>query len=438
MKKQSVIYNLEAGKFKWELASGKVIDAWGYNNQVPGPVLKARKGDTLVINFKNNLDEPTTIHWHGLRIPSLMDGTEDVQQPVPPGETFQYRFVLPDSGTYWYHSHFNETEQLERGLYGGIIIEDDNDPKVDGEQLFLIDDMKLTAEHKFKQHGWFLPRFMERHDGREGDTLLINGKEKPEITIHGGQIERWRFVNASSARYFLLYLGGKPFQIIGTDGGLLEAPHTVTHLLITPGERYDILAGPFSEGEEFLIESLPYNRMTSIKPKRQQFATVRVLEARPTVAEIPKVFRNIEPLVSKNAEVNRKVTFSVGPSLKRGIDFLVNNDLHTHDEPVKVGDLQVWELANTSLMDHPFHLHGFFFQVIEVDGKEPEYRAWKDTFNLPPKSKTKIAWLPDNRPGRWMYHCHILEHHAAGMMAHFEVTDGKTVIGSKTQHSHPH
>jgi len=126
----------------------------------------------------------------------------------------------------------------------------------------------------------------------------------------------------------------------------------------------------------------------------------------------------------------------VGPSLKHGIDFLVNGDVHTDDKPVNVGELQVWEVSNTSLMDHPFHLHGFFFQVIEENGKPLDYKAWKDTYNLKPKSKIKIAWMPDNRPGRWMYHCHILEHHEAGMMAHFEVVDPmKGSIGSPHHHS---
>ena len=90
--------------------------------------------------------------------------------------------------------------------------------------------------------------------------------------------------------------------------------------------------------------------------------------------------------------------------------------MHASDKPVKVGELQIWEIANTSLMDHPFHLHGFFFQVLQVNGEAPEFISWKDTVNLPPRSKVKIAWIPDNRPGSWMYHCHILEHHEAGMM----------------------
>jgi FtsP/CotA-like multicopper oxidase with cupredoxin domain len=148
--------------------------------------------------------------------------------------------------------------------------------------------------------------------------------------------------------------------------------------------------------------------------------------------------RVIEPLAPRDAAITRKVKLSVDPSLKRGIDFTVNGELHGTDEPVYVGELQVWEISNTSLMDHPFHLHGFFFQVLEINGKAPAYRAVKDTINLGPRSKAKIAWIPDNRPGMWMYHCHILEHHAAGMMAHFEVVDPTNGPQPSSSHTHCH
>jgi FtsP/CotA-like multicopper oxidase with cupredoxin domain len=243
------------------------------------------------------------------------------------------------------------------------------------------------------------------------------------LHMHAGQVERWRLINAASARYFKLSLSGKPFKVIATDGGLLEEARTETELLITPGERYDILVGPFNEWEVFQIETLPYNRITFLKAKKHSYATVHVMEEKPSTAVIPQKLSVIEPLAPQDAPVNRKIKMSVEPSLKRGIDFTVNGEMHCNDEPVMVGELQVWEVANTSLMDHPFHLHGFFFQVIEENGQAPEYKAWKDTYNLKPKSKIKIAWMPDNRPGRWMYHCHILEHHEAGMMANFEVVD---------------
>lgn len=435
---KTVTYELEAGIFPWEIAPGKTVEAWGFNKQLPGPVLKAKKGDTLVVKVKNHLEEPTIIHWHGIRLPASMDGTDGVQKPIAPGEEFEYRFAVPDAGTFWYHAHANETVQLERGMYGALIVEDETDPVTDGDQVFVIDDMKLTADYKFTQPGWFMPRIMERHDGRQGDTLLLNGKEDAVISVHAGQAERWRFINASSARYVLLYLSGKTFKLIGTDGGLLEKPRTVTKILITPGERVDMIAGPFEAGETFSIESLPYNRMTFLRAKHQKFATVQVGEPKPSVAFIPDTLRKIEPLAPQDAPPTRKVKLSVGPSLKHGMDFLVNNDVHINDKPVKVGELQVWEVANVSLMDHPFHLHGFFFQVLEENGKAPEYVAWKDTYNLRPKSKIKIAWMPDNRPGIWMYHCHILEHHAAGMMANFEVVDPNNPVQTLAGHQHHH
>lgn len=444
MKSQAkeVAYNLEASKFDWDIAPGKTIEAWGYNKQLPGPELRANVGDTLVVRLTNHLEEPTMIHWHGLRIPAAMDGTDAVQKPVAPGEVFEYRFVLPDAGTFWYHSHANETVQMERGMYGSLIVEDPTDPVFDGEKVLMIDDMKLNSENAFTKPGWFVPRIVERHDGREGDTLLINGKENSVIEIAAGQTERWRFINSSSARYFALHLGGKEFKIIGTDGGLLEHPRTVTEVLITPGERVDIAAGPFEEGETILLESLRYSRSTFLRPKRQQFATVKVKEQKASIAYLPETLRTIEPLARQDAATTRKVRLSVGPSLTDGMDFLVNGDVHVNDKPVKVGELQIWEVSNTSLMDHPFHLHGFFFQVIEENGNAPAYMAWKDTVNLTPRSKMKIAWMPDNRPGTWMYHCHIIEHHAAGMMANFEVIDGnnpnKDTSTFQAHHHHHH
>src|SRR5690242_3094958 len=119
-----VEYQLEASAFSWEVAPGKSIEAWGFNKQVPGPELRAKAGDTLSVKVTNTLSEATTIHWHGVRLEASMDGTDAVQKPILPGETFEYRFVVPDAGTFWYHSHSNETIQMERGMYGALIVED--------------------------------------------------------------------------------------------------------------------------------------------------------------------------------------------------------------------------------------------------------------------------------------------------------------------------
>jgi FtsP/CotA-like multicopper oxidase with cupredoxin domain len=417
---KTVNYALEANTFQWEIAQGKSIKAWGFNNQVPGPVLQANKGDELVVHFINHLDEPTVIHWHGLRLPPEMDGTEEVQKPVMPGETFDYRFHLPDAGTFWFHPHLNETVQVERGMYGTIVVKDENEPVFDNDRVFMLDDMKLNSKNEFTKPTWFYPRWMERHDGREGNTLLINGQMLPTIEMAAGQIERWRLVNASNARFYLFSMDNKPFKIIGTDGGLIEKAISKTELLITPGERYDIAVGPFEEGQTIDISSLPYNRGVG-KPKKDLLGTIKVGASMPSKTHLPDKLRTIVPLADKFAPVTRHIKLHGNFSWKDFADFTINDVSHLHDKPVKVGELQVWELTNPSMMEHPFHLHGFFFQVLSINDETPEYLSWKDTVNVPRNAVIKITWMPDNRPGKWMYHCHILEHAAAGMMAHFEV-----------------
>ena len=413
----AIIVELEARETQWEIRSGQTVAGFGYNGQVPGPVIEAKQGVPLEVRFTNRLSEPTLIHWHGLRIPAAMDGTQSVQRPVQPGETFTYRFTPPDAGTFWYHPHANETQQLEKGLYGALIVRGADEPVVDREQILVFDDLRLDKTGQLAKFGGF----KERHDGREGDVRLINGTQEPELTIAAGQIERWRVINASSARYIRLSIGGAPFRIIGTDGGLIEAPVEVTEVLLPAADRVEILVGPFTEGQVLAVESLKYSRMTMGKRGDERFATLKVGPARPSLAAIPKRLRTIESIAAEGAATTRTVKLSVGISLRHGLDFRVNGETHHHDQPVKVGELQVWDVVNSSLMDHPFHLHGFFFQVLSVNGEAPAFRSWEDVVNLPPRSTVRIAWMPDDRPGSWMYHCHILEHHEAGMMGHFEV-----------------
>jgi FtsP/CotA-like multicopper oxidase with cupredoxin domain len=397
---------IEAREAEWEYAPGRTVPGNTFNGQVPGPTIELGVGDTLVAELRNELPDATTIHWHGLRVPADMDGTEAVQEAVGPGERCEYRFVVPDAGTFWYHSHVNETEQLERGLYGALIVRGPDEPVLDGERVLLLDDLKLDETGALAPFGD--PH--EHHAGREGDVRLVNGEQEPELEIAAGQIERWRIVNAANTRFVRLSIGGRPFTILGTDGGLLTAPVQATETLITPGERVDLAVGPFSEGELLEIEALPYDRGKGETP-RERFATLRVGAAAPSQATIPDTLRDIEPLVPAGAAPTRTIDLKA----------LMHGGQHQRDEPVRVGDLQVWELVNETGQDHPFHLHGFFFQVVDENGTPPAAPAWKDTVNVPRKSRATIAWLPDDRPGEWMYHCHILEHHAMGMMAHFEV-----------------
>ena len=413
-----VAVELDAREMDWQFRAGRRTRAWGFNGQVPGPTLEARLGDVLEISLTNHLDEPTAIHWHGLRVPAAMDGTEMVQRPVLPGQTFVYRLKPPDAGTFWYHPHMNETVQLERGLYGAFIVRGPNEPTLDAERVFVLDDVQLDRRGQIKPPGWWL----ERHDGREGSTRLLNGRQEPELTMAAGQIERWRIVNAASARYVRLSVGGRPFTILGTDGGLLGSPFTTEHVLLTPADRIDIAVGPFAEGETVHIESLPFNRGSFRSHRKSElFATVRVGAAAASRAMIPATLRRIEPLVAGPVTPTREVRLGWKLSGEHGVDFTINRELHHRAEPVRVGELQVWDIVNRSPVHHPFHLHGFFFQVLEVNDAPPPFLSWEDTINVPAFGRVRLAWKADDRPGEWMYHCHILEHHAAGMMAHFDV-----------------
>jgi FtsP/CotA-like multicopper oxidase with cupredoxin domain len=207
-----------------------------------------------------------------------------------------------------------------------------------------------------------------------------------------------------------LSLGGRPFSVIGTDGGLMAVPIPATEVLLTPGERVDLAVGPFAEGEELRLDALPYDRGKG-ETETELFATVDVGPAEGSSAEIPALLRQIEPLVRADASPTRTIDLKA----------LMHGGHDQRDDPVRVGEMQVWDLVNETGQDHPFHIHGFFFQVLRENGQKPPVLAWKDTVNVPRKTETTIAWLPDDRPGEWMYHCHILEHHATGMMAHFSV-----------------
>jgi FtsP/CotA-like multicopper oxidase with cupredoxin domain len=416
--RQVIAVQLEARETGWEFIPGVVSPAWTFNGTVPGPTLEATVGDVLEIQLVNHLTEPTVVHWHGLRIPAAMDGTERVQRPVGPGETFVYRFRLPDAGTFWYHSHFNETVQLERGLYGALIVRAADELVFDADRTLVLDDVELEKDGQIKPPGWWI----ESHDGREGSTRLVNGRREPDIRMAAGQMERWRIVNAASARYARLSVGGRPFAIIGTDGGLIPTPVIVTDVLLCPADRIEIVVGPFAEGDVLRLETLPFNRGSFKAHKTAElFATIQVGGAALSRARLPGELRTIAPLVTGPVTPNRTVRLGFGLGLKHGVEFNINHEQHHQADPVRIGDLQIWDVVNRTPVHHPFHLHGYFFQVLDVNGSPPPFLSWEDTLNVPAFGQARIAWMPEGRPGGWMYHCHILEHHAAGMMAHFEV-----------------
>ena len=221
--------NITARIAEVEVAPGQARQAWTYNGSVPGPLIRTKVGDRLIVHFINQLDEPTTIHWHGVRVPIAMDGVPDISQPaVKKGESFTYDFVIRDASLYWYHPHVMSAAQVGYGLYGALLVEDPADGVGVADQITLV-----LSDIGFDRSGVLEPADSGGSAGmvfgREGSYVLVNGRTQPTIRARAGAPQRWRIVNAAKSRFFYLDLDGQPFTVIGQDGGLQERPVTLRH-----------------------------------------------------------------------------------------------------------------------------------------------------------------------------------------------------------------
>ena len=431
---------LEAKPVDLEILPGKKTTVWTYNGQLPGPLLRAQVGDRVIVHFKNSLPVATTIHWHGLRIANDMDGAPGLTQPpIEPGAEFRYEFVLKDAGTYWYHPHVDSSVQVGRGLYGAIVVEDPKDPKAFGDDLVLmLSDMSLDEDGQplpDDNGGQFGNLF-----GREGSVLLVNGKMVPHLKVRAGKQQRWRIVNAARARYFNLRLPGHRFVRLGGDNGLAARSEDVYSLVVAPGERADAVFTPADPpGSHRVMQWVPFDRgygSTFNRPREDLLAIDTADAPAVTPAQIPVELRAIEPIVVTDA-TQKTLAFTIAID-NREVVMGFNGVPYEHAQPIeaRLGETQVWRIVNDTDFAHPFHLHGYFFQVLD-DTRIPE---WKDTINVPSKSELSIAIKFDERPGMWMYHCHILDHAEAGMMGHLHVIDpnAPAAAGSASLPVHAH
>src|SRR6185369_7368815 len=253
--------DLDARVAPADIAPDQHVEAWTYNGGLPGPLIRARAGDRLVVHFSNHLPEATTVHWHGIRVPIQMDGVPDVSQPpVPAGGTFTYDFVVPDAGLYWYHPHVMSAAQVGFGLYGALLVEDPATPvAVADETVLVLSDIGLDGTGGFEPPDSGGTTGMAF--GREGNHLLVNGREHPRLVVRAGAPQRWRVVNAAKSRFFHLELEGQTFTRIGGDGGLLEYPVSLEALVLAPGERADVIVAPAgAPGSEIVVRAYPFNR----------------------------------------------------------------------------------------------------------------------------------------------------------------------------------
>ena len=407
---------------------GKTVHAWTYNGGIPGPLIKTHVGDRLIVHFKNELDEPTTVHWHGVRVPIEMDGVPEISQPeVKKGESFTYDFVVRDAGLYWYHPHVMSAAQVGFGLYGALLVEDPADEVgVDDQVTIVLSDISFDAKGKLEPADSGGSAGMVF--GREGDYVLANGRRRPALQARPGAPQRWRIVNAAKSRFFYLDLDGQPFTVIGSDGGLLEKAVTTDILLVTPGERVDVIVAPKGKaGAPLALRAMLYNRGYGSVEYRsvEEVMMIEFTKEAPVAAKPVNVTRAV-PAVSTEGATPVDVVLTLPPMKNNKSEFQVNGQPFWSAKPflAKLGEKQLWIVKNESEWDHPFHLHGFFFQVIDEKGEPVRPLAWKDTVNVPMKTTVRLLVTFDERPGQWMFHCHILDHADGGLMGTVMVGDG--------------
>ena len=418
------------------LLTGRLTEFWTYNGLVPGPMIEVFEGDTVRIRLENRLSQETTVHWHGLPVPPNQDGSP--MDPVAPGASRLYDFTLPigSAGTYWYHPHphGHTAEQVFRGMAGLFVVRSRTDPLPTGieEKLLVISDLRLASDGSIPAD-----TAMDWQTGREGNYVLVNGQYRPTLGIAPGQSQRWRILNGTNARYLRLALDQHLFTLIGTDGGLLDAPVPgLAEILLVPGERVEVIvtAGP-NAGTSAVLRSLPYDRgMMGMATMGGGSSTIPLLtlnysNAAALPVALPTALRPIAPLGTPAAYKHLVLSSGMGIGMMGGgmMQFLIDGksfDMSRVDLTSRVNEIEEWTVENRSSMDHPFHLHGTQFQVMRrtrggATLAEPML-AWRDVVNVA-AFETVTFRVVQSQLGKRMYHCHILEHEDQGMMGVLEV-----------------
>jgi FtsP/CotA-like multicopper oxidase with cupredoxin domain len=434
----TVEVRLVAAPARLALLPGTMTDVYAYNGRIPGPLLEVNEGDRVIVRFRNDLPEPTTVHWHGLHLPFTADGSP--LHPIGPGEEHVYEFTVHagTAGTYWYHPHPHHRTgfQVAKGLYGAIIVRAPDDPLAHlPEQLIVLADNRFLPDGAldFPDSGSLAGR-IDFENGREGEVVFVNGEIMPTVTLRRGEIQRWRIINASGARVYRLALSGHSFLHVGNDGGLFEVPVEVDEIVLANGERVEVLVrGTAAAGTRAVLQALPYDRyVPQTRPAEWNVArdllAVAYSRERPVRSPVvPGRLREIPALDPAEASVTRVMTMTQG--------FLNNQpmDMQRVDARAQLGATEIWEIENLVGMDHPFHLHGFQFQVLDRNGVPEPFRSWQDTINVPKHSTARFIVRFDNYPGKWMFHCHILAHEDEGMMGVLEVSAEKVAPATRDE-----
>lgn len=413
----------------------------GYHSGILGPIIKAKNGDSISIAFSNQLSEETNIHWHGLMIPQAMDGHPD--HSVSAGSSFNYQFTINQrAGMYWYHPHpeMKTAKQVFMGLAGAFIVNDLEEenlklPNGEYEIPLVIQDKRINSDYSLN----YSPTETDKMNGYFGEHILVNGLystyKEVETTYY-----RLRVLNGSTARIYNLALSNNSsFEVIGSDGGLLASPEKVTSLLLAPGERVDLLIDFNGQaiGSELYLQSNKFDGGTIQGTEQFKLLKFIVTKKSSQTFSLPSILSSI-PLI--NANPSLKVRSWVlgggmsGMGSMSGMNSMVmphtiNNKTYVSTEilaSVKAGDTEIWEIDNSMNTEiHPIHIHGVQFQVLSRTGGRNQLiaseKGWKDTVLLLANEKVRLIMTFPQNKGKFVLHCHNLEHEDSGMMVNFEI-----------------
>ena len=426
---------LRAGSARVDLvgAPHPSTEVWAYDGGVPGPTLRAKQGERLRIALENRLPDPTTVHWHGLRVPNAMDGVPHLtQSPVETGGRFVYDFAVEDAGTFWYHPHLGSPEQVGRGLYGALIVEEAKPPDVDRDVTWVLGDWRLDRQARIV--GDFRNFMDASHAGRIGNTVTVNGKVPESFALRAGERIRLRLINAANARIFGLEFRGHAPLVIALDGHPVE-PHPPEggRVVLGPGMRADLLldalgdtgsthtiVDDFYPRQSYRLLDLRYgNRRDRGMAKMPWPRLAPNPLAEPDLASAHRHSIRFEGGMMGGMPMGRMSSASDPAASMWTVNgkHVAESD-HTHEPMLTLTHRRsyVLDLVNDTAWHHPIHLHGHVFRVLTRDGNPTRHREWADSVLLYPRSRAEIAFVADN-PGNWMLHCHVLEHQASGMMA---------------------
>ncbi len=436
------VFDLDMQRGETDLGKSEPTRTWGINGTFLGPTLRAERGEKVRVEATNDVGEPTSLHWHGMHLPAEMDGGP--HQMIEPGETWEPHWTIDQpAATLWYHPHLHgkTASHVYKGLAGMFILDDPEESALALPKRYGVDDLPLIVQDKrFDSSG----QLDEGHSifsnlGTMGDEILVNGTPSPYVDVTTEAV-RLRLLNGSGGRAFnFTFDDGRTFEVVATDGGLLDSPVRLDRLQLAPGERAEIVVR-FTPGEDVVLRSEKLSDGGGRFAGSDSRFDVLQLRAARSLAPSPATpahLTTVERLDPDDATTIRDFDME-GVSINGR-----TMDMSRIDFAATLDTTEIWRVTNTDGSHHSFHVHDVQFQVLDIDGEEPSsvLSGWKDTIWLPPNEPVRLIMRfsdyadPDSP---YMFHCHMLRHEDEGMMGQFVVVEPGESMGEMSMDDMDH